>query len=97
MVVRRTVVFQDYIIAFVDDWRRTQSPIPSFNKAINTIIKEGVDAIETVKLEFGPHKKGPIQITKEMNDDAQFLIVPCTCDTFPHSPNCASYKEAKTE
>jgi len=40
MVVRRTIVFSDESVKLVEGWRKKQQKIPSFNEAVNKIIKE---------------------------------------------------------
>jgi hypothetical protein len=37
---RLSMAFNEDIVKFVDDWRREQTPIPSFNQAVNTIIHD---------------------------------------------------------
>lgn len=44
---RRTIVFDDDVVKLVDDWRKTQDKIPSFNTAINAIIRAYRDTIDT--------------------------------------------------
>jgi hypothetical protein len=88
MSKRCTIVFDDETDKLVEDWRKQQDKIPSFNKAVNQIIRAYGEEYIT------PHD-GKIEIIKEMIEDATF----CSCDTYPHSPDCATNqaKEAKTE
>jgi len=39
MTVQKHVRFDDDVVRLVDDWRRQQTPIPSFNTAINQLIR----------------------------------------------------------
>ena len=41
MVVRRSVSFHDDVLRVIDDYRRSQSKIPSFSEAVNTLIIKG--------------------------------------------------------
>jgi len=40
MVVRRSVSFDDDVLKAIDDYRRSQNRIPSFSKAVNTLIRK---------------------------------------------------------
>ena len=39
MTKRISMSFSDDVVKLVDDWRRQQTPIPSFNQAVNTILR----------------------------------------------------------
>ena len=39
----KTVYLDEMVIKMVDDWRRTQSEIPNFSKAVETLITKGVE------------------------------------------------------
>jgi hypothetical protein len=39
MTVQKHVRFDGDTLKLVEDWRRTQTPIPTFNQAINTLLK----------------------------------------------------------
>jgi predicted transcriptional regulator len=40
MVVRRSVSFDDDVLALIENYRRKQDKIPSFSKAVNTLIRK---------------------------------------------------------
>jgi hypothetical protein len=47
MVVKRmSITFDDSVVELIEMWRKQQTKIPSFNKAVNQIINDGVSAIQ---------------------------------------------------
>ena len=40
MPKRLSITFSDDTLKLIENWRRTQSPIPSFNQAVNELIRE---------------------------------------------------------
>jgi len=44
MVKRKSISFDDDIARLVEDWRRKQQKIPSFSRAINTLVKKALNS-----------------------------------------------------
>jgi hypothetical protein len=52
MPKRVTVTLTDTTLKAIDDWRRTQTPIPSQSEAINKFLKDGMKLLNE-----GQHKQ----------------------------------------
>lgn len=67
MTKRVTISFSDDVVKLIDDWRKTQEAIPSFNTAVNTMLKQYHNASEILKyipLEIVQHAITLIPIKK---------------------------------
>ena len=49
MTVQKHVRFDDGVVRLVDDWRKQQDKIPSFNQAVNVLVQAGSDAFQNEK------------------------------------------------
>jgi len=69
---RQTIDFDDEAIKQVDNWRRDQTPIPSFNQAVNTMLKHASYFTAIVKANLRINSSG--EVSSKYVEDAEFKM-----------------------
>lgn len=66
MTVQKHIRLDDDVAKSIEDWRRTQTPIPNFNQAINTLLQRYFKLLSFKDLKHYCRNKGYLN---EANDE----------------------------